>query len=416
MNTIIFTYKFLSISILDLFLLVIVITSGVLLSKYINKENKNKTSRSQKTILQVIVWFFVAILVSLLIIPAFSQIFILKNKYVNIKLLSIGIIIIIFFVNTFIINIIKQWFLKQNQKNKSEDFKIFHIFIWLISSYIILKLILVDFSKFSGKIIFSIKDTNITIADILLVSFILLGTAFIIKMIKIGLDKLVKIKKLDETNTITLLNISKYFIWTFAILFALETIGFNLSLVLAGSAALLVGIGMGIQQVFNDFASGIILLFERQIKVKDYIETEEINGKVLEIGFRTTTILTRDHVRVIIPNSKLVSNSVINWTNGEKFARIGLQIGVAYNSDVQKVRKILLDCASTHIDARKNPPPEVFFNNFGDSSLDFTLYIYTENTFNRNKIKSDLRFKIYEEFNNNKISIPFPQIDVHLPK
>jgi len=157
------------------------------------------------------------------------------------------------------------------------------------------------------------------------------------------------------------------------------------------------------------------LLFEREIKVGDYVEADTVSGTILSIGFRTTIVLTRDNVKIIIPNSKLVSDKVINWTKGEPHARVGLDVGVAYGSDTKKVKEVLIKCANNHSWIMKKPAPEVFFTEFADSSLNFKLYFYTEKIFVREKTKSDLRFTIYDEFNKEKIEIPFPQVDVHLP-
>lgn len=414
MNDVFLQFGFVTIEYFDLILIIFLLATGFFLSRYISKHLDNST-RIKKPILYIIVWISFFLLSALLSIPIISETTIFENKMLTINILSLGVIIILVFSNTVLINVIQNWLNNLKNRNEKSNIGIFKLFIWLISAYISLKLVFNDFNKISDYVIFSIKDTHITVSNLIFFIIILLTTAFFIGLLKMGLKKIVTLKKIDENSSVALLNISKYFIWTFSIIFGLQSIGFNLSILLAGSAALLVGIGMGIQQLFNDFASGLILLFERQIKVGDYIETEEITGIIEEIGFRTTSMLTRDNVRIIIPNSKLVSNNVINWTNGEKYARFGLQIGVAYGSNVEKVKEILLECAKKHIHVLKEPKPEVIFKDFGSSSLDFILYVYSERNFYNEQIKSDLRFEIYSAFEKNNISIPFPQVDVHFP-
>jgi small-conductance mechanosensitive channel len=186
---------------------------------------------------------------------------------------------------------------------------------------------------------------------------------------------------------------------------------------IAGSAALLVGIGLGIQQIFNDIASGLFILFERNLKVNDVVQIEEnIIGRVLSIGLRTSKLETRDNIIMIIPNSKFISDNVINWSHIEVKTRFKVEIGVAYGSDVELVKNVLLECAKQHKDITNKPQPFVRFNDFGDSSLDFQLFFWTRKAFRVENIKSDLRFQIDIEFRKNDIIIPFPQTDVHLKK
>ncbi len=270
-----------------------------------------------------------------------------------------------------------------------------------------------DYGKAIEFKLFTIKDISFTISDFIFTFTAITVTSILILLLRIALNKQVAKNKIEPATSATLINISRYFIWTIAIIFIFQSVGFNLSILLAGSAALLVGIGMGIQQLFNDFASGLILLFERQIKVDDYIETETIMGQIVEIGFRTTVILTRDNIRVIIPNSKLVSGNVINWSKGETFSRFSLDVGVAYGSDTKLVKKILLEVAVKNDLVLKNTEPEVIFRDFGSSSLDFRLNFYSNAPFGIEGLKSELRFAIDAEFRKASIEIPFPQVDVN---
>jgi small-conductance mechanosensitive channel len=220
---------------------------------------------------------------------------------------------------------------------------------------------------------------------------------------------------MDQGSSHSIYLIVKYVIWVSVIAFCLETIGVKLTLLVASSAALLVGFGLGIQQIFHDIASGVILLFERNLKVNDIIEIEnDIIGKVEEIGLRTSKILTRDNIVMIIPNSKLISDNVINWSHNEPLTRFRVEIGVAYGSDVEKVEKVLMNCANSHPHISNKRKAFVQFRNFGESSLDFHLYFWTRENFRVEFIKSDLRFAIDKAFKQEGIEIPFPQRDIHI--
>jgi len=208
----------------------------------------------------------------------------------------------------------------------------------------------------------------------------------------------------------------KYLLWIIAVFLILDTIGVKITFLLAGSTALLVGIGLGLQQVFKDIISGIFLLFEGNLKVDDVVELEGVVGIVKDIGFRTTKIESRNNIVLIIPNSKFIDENVINWSHIEQRTRFYVEVGVAYGSDVQLVKKILEQCAGEHASITNNPEPFVRFDDFGDSSLVFQLFFWTNNAFYVENIKSDLRFMIDNKFRENGVTIPFPQRDVHLKK
>ena len=204
----------------------------------------------------------------------------------------------------------------------------------------------------------------------------------------------------------------KYFVFTLALLFAIQTLGINLTLIWGGAAALLVGVGLGLQQLFHDLSCGFILLFERTVEVGDVLELPDMFGEVKKIGLRTSIIETNNNISVIIPNSKLVSDAVVNWSHYVPKARFHLTIGVAYGSDATFVKEILEKVAEDYSGIRKSPKPFVRFKDFGDSALIFELHFWVTKLLNIENIKSDLRFAIYQVFNENNIEIPFPQRDV----
>ncbi len=204
----------------------------------------------------------------------------------------------------------------------------------------------------------------------------------------------------------------KYFTFTLALLFAIQVLGINLTLIWGGAAALLVGVGLGLQQLFHDLSCGFILLFERTVEVGDVLELQDMFGEVKKIGLRTSIIETNNNISVIIPNSKLVSDSVINWSHYNPKARFHLAISAAYGVDAEVVRSILEKVADECSQIRKSPKPFVRFREFGDSGLNFELHFWTTRLLEIENIKSDLRYAVYAAFNENKIEIPFPQRDV----
>ena len=263
--------------------------------------------------------------------------------------------------------------------------------------------------------VLELDNIQISVGHLILVVLIFFLVFIFLRLIKRILKKAVSKGKLEKGSLYSIYQIIKYFIWVLYALIALQTIGFNLTVLLAGSAALLVGLGLGIQQLFNDYASGIILLFERNVKLGDIMELEDNTvGKVIFIGLRTSKIETRDNIVQIIPNHKFINDSIINWSHIEADTRFDLKVGVAYGSDVELVKNILLECANNHPDINRNPKPMVLFKDFGDSSLDFSLLFWTKKTWRIEPIRSDLRFAIDKAFRENSVEIPFPQTDVHI--
>ncbi len=207
----------------------------------------------------------------------------------------------------------------------------------------------------------------------------------------------------------------KYFLWVIAISFCIEIFGFKVTLLIAGSAALLVGLGFGLQNIFNDFISGLFLLFERTIKVGDVMEVGGIVGRVVNISLRTSVLHSRDGFDIIVPNHKFITDNVINWSHQSFTCRFTIDVGVAYQSDVDKVTEILLSCAREHPKVTKSDihKPSVRLYDFGNSALEFQLLFWTEEIFRMENVKSELRYSIIRKFRSEGIVIPFPQRDVH---
>lgn len=249
---------------------------------------------------------------------------------------------------------------------------------------------------------------------LVLILAIILITKLILWLIKKALYRSNKNKKLDIGTTFAIFQIIRYMVWIISIGLLLETIGVKVTLLIAGSAALLVGVGLGLQQTFNDVISGIILLTERSIKIGDVLEIDGDIVMIQTIGLRTSKGLNRDDISIIIPNSLITTSKVINWSHQSKKTRFRIDVGVAYGSDVDLVIKILEESAFEHPEVSDRQLVEGRLVNFGNSSLDFQLLFFSKNIFRISKAKSDIRRIINRKFNENNITIPFPQMDLHL--
>jgi potassium-dependent mechanosensitive channel len=206
----------------------------------------------------------------------------------------------------------------------------------------------------------------------------------------------------------------RYTLMFLGVIIVLQVWGINASSLTVFAGVLGVGIGFGLQNLANNFVSGLVLNLERPIRVGDFLSVGELVGTVEKIGTRCTEIRTLDQVAILVPNSRLLENEVINWTHGDPLCRLHLPVGVAYGSDVRRVRSALLEAARGHPDLLQDPRPRVEFRGFGDSSLDFELLVWTNEPRNQNRIKSDLNFRIEASLRRHAIQIPFPQRDLHL--
>ncbi|CAN5127775.1 mechanosensitive ion channel [soil metagenome] len=236
---------------------------------------------------------------------------------------------------------------------------------------------------------------------------------FILKLIR---KATFRSRKFDLAKKYAVYNLIRYFLLVFSIFIGLQILGFNLSVLIAGSAALLVGIGLGLQNLFSDFVSGIILLVDSSIKVNDIIEVNDIVCRVQKINIRTTTVLTRDDKYIILPNGDLTKHQLINWTHSNIASRFEVKIGVDYSSDVLLVMRILKEIGDNQPGILKTPEPFVRFHDYGESSLDFILLFWSEEVFRVDNIKSDLRVKINLAFKKHNITVPFPQRVLHVKK
>lgn len=212
----------------------------------------------------------------------------------------------------------------------------------------------------------------------------------------------------------TIVRLLQYGIWVIALLAGLYVLGIRLTALAVVAGVLGVGIGFGLQNLVANFVAGLVLLLERPIRVRDFVTTEEIEGKVQEISFRSTNILTNDNIAIIVPNSQFINSTVINWSHGDPRVRIRVPVGVAYGSDVDLVTRSLLRCAEETEGVLSRPEPTVCFTEFGDSSLNFELRVWTDQPIDHEILRSRLNYAIDAAFRSDGIEIPFPQRDLHI--
>tara|TARA_R110002074_G_scaffold19250_4_gene61487 strand:- start:1795 stop:2700 length:906 start_codon:yes stop_codon:yes gene_type:complete len=207
----------------------------------------------------------------------------------------------------------------------------------------------------------------------------------------------------------------KYLLIIIGLITILQNSNVDLSALGILAGAIGVGIGFGLQNITNNFISGLIILLERPIKVGDRIEVDEVYGDVEKISTRSTTILTNDNISIIVPNSQFIDNSVINWSHNDSNIRFNIPVGVSYKEDPEKIRRILLEVVKEYPGVLTKPEPDVLFDKYNDSSIDFNLRVWTTEYTNKpNVLKSQLYYAIFKKFKEENIEIPFPQRDLHI--
>ncbi|MBN7812135.1 mechanosensitive ion channel [Algoriphagus sp. H41] len=270
--------------------------------------------------------------------------------------------------------------------------------------------------KILNQNLFSLGDSKLTVGLILtlVISFTLL---FIVAewIRKLLVQKILQKRQIEIGTRESIGTIVKYLLILAGIFSILQTNGIDLSAfgVLAGAIG--VGIGFGLQNITNNFISGLVILLEQPIKVGDRIEVGDVTGDVIKISGRSTTILTNDNISIIVPNSQFIDNQVINWSHNERRIRFNFPVGVAYKEDPEKIRRILLEVARANGGVLKNPESDVLFDSYGDSSLNFNLRVWSSEYVNKPRVlKSQLYYEIFKRFSEENIEIPFPQRDLHL--
>ena len=275
---------------------------------------------------------------------------------------------------------------------------------------------LVEIKKLLDTPIAEIGKTHLTLWSIIYLSLAVFLLIYLTaKLRKWIVYKILEHSKIDLGVRIAVGTIVRYGVLVLGFIIIMQTAGIDLSALTILAGALGVGIGFGLQNITNNFVSGIIILFERPIKVGDRIEVGDVYGDVVNISMRSTTVITNDNIAIIVPNSDFISSKVINWSYNDKNIRFNIPVGVSYNEDPEKIRTILLEIAKSHENILKIPKPEVLFSEMADSSLNFTLRVWTDTYINKPSVlKSQLYFKIFKRFKEEGIEIPFPQRDLHI--
>lgn len=220
---------------------------------------------------------------------------------------------------------------------------------------------------------------------------------------------------LDDSMRFGIERIIGYLILVVGFYLAIQNAGIDLSSLAVVAGAIGVGLGFGLQNIISNFISGIIILAERPIAIGDRVEVGGVAGQVAKISLRSTTVVTNDNISIIVPNSQFISETVTNWSHGDPKVQMRVSVGVAYGSDTDKVKEALLAVAQSHPKVLADPPPAVFFIEFGDSSLNFELGVWTQEMVRSpRRFRSDLNFAIDRKFREMGIEIPFPQRDLHV--
>lgn len=256
------------------------------------------------------------------------------------------------------------------------------------------------------------KSIHITVGLLITFIFAFFITRFTLKWLNRLFTR--KMEQDDKLKFGSVFKFIKYVVYVAVVLIIMSAAGIDITILITASAALFVGLGLALQEIFQDIIGGIFIIVDKSLSVGDIIEVDDKIGKVFEIKLRTTRAITRDDKVIIIPNHKFIRETTYNYTQNHKTTRENIDVGVAYGSDVVLVTKILEEIANSQKGVLKNPKPFVLFEDFGDSALLFSLNFYVNDSFLGFKIKSDLRYKIDAKFREYNVTIPFPQRDVHI--
>ncbi len=260
---------------------------------------------------------------------------------------------------------------------------------------------------------FEIGGQPITPVRLIILTLIFLLALFAARATRRQMERRLS-RYLESGPRYTVARLSQYAIWAIGLMVAFNLVNIDITAFAVVAGALGVGVGFGLQNVVANFVAGLVLLFERPIKVQDRVTVENIEGNVVEINFRSTTLQTNDNITIIVPNSEFINRSVINWSHGDPNVRIHVPVGVAYGSNVELVTQTLLEVANGMEGVLQDPPPTVRFSAFGDSSLNFELLVWTDQPTRHPLLRSNLNYAIESAFRRQRIQIPFPQRDVHI--
>jgi small-conductance mechanosensitive channel len=277
-----------------------------------------------------------------------------------------------------------------------------------------LKNIFYNIREYLNVPIITISKTEIIIWTILYFIFLTFILFYITgKLRKWIVYNLLAKSKIDLGVRVAVGTIFRYVVLTIGLIIVLQTVGIDLSTVTILAGALGIGIGFGLQNITNNLVSGIIILFERPIKVGERVEIGNVSGDVIKISMRSTTIVTNDNISIIVPNSEFISSRVINWSHIDRNVRLNFPVGVSYRENPESIKKVLLEVAAENEGILKEPKPDVLFSDFGESYLEFNLRVWTREYINRpGVLKSQLYYAIFKKFKEHNVEIPYPHRDI----
>ena len=259
--------------------------------------------------------------------------------------------------------------------------------------------------------IYQFGQYSLQVHNVMEVILVVLVARIILSLFSKGINRT---NRIDPGAKYSIRQLLKYTLIVVSVLLCITFLGFDLSVLFVGSAALLVGIGFGLQHLFNDFISGIIILFDNTIKVNDVIEVDGIVCRVQEIKLRTSTVLTREDKCIILPNSVITGGKVVNWTYSHLTSRFEVVLNVAYNADVPTVMALLKTVTLEHKAVSRSPEPSIRITKFGESFLEITVMFWCSEVFRVENIKSEIRVSIYKALKENNIEFPHPHRIVHM--
>lgn len=429
LNQVIFTIGNQGISILNILFasLAIILSASfywLLARSWISKNFKKlfPTSTREKSIIRISGFIFVLLALWGSILGMELNRTLLSNDWIHLNvtnlvasLLTIQMARLLGWISIHVL-IIRFYKVRNQIITKKEDLDVapkgtIYLFSYLLAGLILLKLLGLDHVLYTLQ-----KDTvkiSIYLSSILNVLIIIVFVKLLIWVLSnLVLFNYFKRKGIDYGAQYAVVQLMTYVLYVAAALMAMDSLGIPMTVIWGGAAALLVGIGLGLQQTFNDFFSGLLLLFERSVVVGDVLELDQKVGTVKQIGLRTSTIQTRENITLVVPNSKLITEKVTNWSHYDDKVRFKLTVGVAYGSDTKLVKELLLRAAHEHKNVLKQPEPFVRFISFADYDLKFELFIFSRHLMPIEDTISDLHFRIDELFRENKVLVPFPQHDL----
>ncbi len=270
-------------------------------------------------------------------------------------------------------------------------------------------------SRFLNTTLVTINQTPITPASLIIFIVIVLASFFITRIFsRLILDRILKRFNLKDGIRYTLRRLTEYVLILVGVIIAFQFVGIDLSGLAVVFGLLSVGIGFGLQHVTANFVSGLVLLFERPIRIGDRVTVGDVEGDVEEINMRATKIRTLNNIAIIVPNSEFTSSNIINWSHGDPRIRLDIEVGVSYGSDLDLVLKSLKEVALENEKVLDNPAPDVLLTEFGDSSWNMKLRIWIDNPKGHHFIQSEINCAIVRKFRERGIEIPFPQRDLHV--